>query len=342
MFNTAHNISNSWSLYYNSMKSLILVLAIVATCGAQNQLVPGADMPESRALDFITGFLEGLNEKGDINKLLSCVKGIDQIIDNIAEGVRLISVGGAENIIIGVTKVITSVKELLGIFKPCSEGFKQIKKLFEAFRHINILKIVFKILNDPKPYVTDIVRAVEAFKKKDFREGGKRVGRFLFNLFLTNATEVSYPEMTLEDVLDMIDGFFTGLNTDGKFDNLAKCAKQLPIIVDAVEELIAKFKELNKLTLEEFVQAALACIRAARSLVNVILPCKGTYEDFNALVKMIQEIDFKKRFELLWQTEFHNLLHYLSKGMQELKEGEFYNSGESFGIFVHILLLKKL
>eukprot|EP00826_Nyctotherus_ovalis_P034433 TRINITY_DN2873_c0_g1_i5.p1 TRINITY_DN2873_c0_g1~~TRINITY_DN2873_c0_g1_i5.p1 ORF type:complete len:340 (-),score=121.94 TRINITY_DN2873_c0_g1_i5:107-1126(-) len=326
----------------NSMKSLILVLAIVATCSAQIHLVPGAVMPQSRAFDFITGFLEGLNEKGDINKLLNCVKGIDQIIDNIVEGVRLISVGGAENIIVGVTKVITSVKELLGIFKPCSEGFKQIKKLFEAFRHINILKVVFKILNNPKPYVTDVVKAVEAFKKKDFHEGGKRVGRFLFNLFLTNSTEVSYPKMELDDVLDLIDGFFSGLNTNGDFNNLAKCAKQLPIIVDAVKDLIAKFKDLNKLDLQEFVKAALAVINAARSLVNVVLPCKGTYEDFKMLIKMVQETDFKKRFELLWEAEFHNLLHYLSKGMQELKEGQFYDGGESLGKLVYILLLKKL
>lgn len=138
------------------------------------------------AVAFIKGFLEGINEKGDINELLKCVKNLEQIVNKIIESIQYIKKMDFMNLIKGITMLIESVGELLNILKPCSSGFEQIKKLISAIGKIDIVKIVFKILHDPGPFVQDVVGAIDAFKNQQFQVAGKCIGDLLYRLFLTS------------------------------------------------------------------------------------------------------------------------------------------------------------
>lgn len=322
------------------MKSFVFILAIIAVCSAEVYHVTFADLPESRATDFIKGFIEGLNQKGDVHKLLECVKGIEKVIDNIIEGLELILTKKAENIIVGVTKIIKAVREILDKIEPCAEGFDQVKKLIKALKNVDFLDVALRILENPEPFVTDVVKAVEAFKKKDFLEGGKRVGSFLYKLFLTNTT-VSLPTVTAKDVFDIIEGLFTGLNAKNDADEILACVRQFPIIVSSFINAVNKLKEVNWTDPKSIIDGLLALIAALRGAVNTINPCIGSGSNFIALWDKIKAIDFASRIQKLLGQIFI-LIDYATKAGQHFMEGKFFESGSDAGSFLYTFLLKEL
>ncbi len=136
-------------------------------------------------VEFIKGFLEGLNEKGDINELLKCVKNIEQIVNKIIEAIGYIKNGDVTNLIKGITLLLEAVTELLNVLMPCASGFEQIKKLVDAIAHVDIIKLVFKILANPGPIIQDVMDCIDAFNNGDFHRAGKDIGDILFRMFLT-------------------------------------------------------------------------------------------------------------------------------------------------------------
>jgi cellobiose-specific phosphotransferase system component IIA len=135
---------------------------------------------------FIKGLLEGLNEKGDINNLLKCVKDLESIVNKIMEALEYIKKKDFANIIKGITMLIEAVTHLMQVLTPCAEGFEQIKKLINAISHVDIMKLVFKIIGNPGPYISDVMNCIDNFKKQDFHGAGKNLGDLLFRLFLTS------------------------------------------------------------------------------------------------------------------------------------------------------------
>eukprot|EP01022_Parablepharisma_sp_SALTPOND_P014113 TRINITY_DN1899_c0_g1_i1.p2 TRINITY_DN1899_c0_g1~~TRINITY_DN1899_c0_g1_i1.p2 ORF type:complete len:523 (-),score=82.97 TRINITY_DN1899_c0_g1_i1:4803-6371(-) len=136
-------------------------------------------------VEFLKGLLEGLNEKGDVNKLLKCVKDIEKIIDKIIEAIQYIQHMDPTNLIKGITLLLEAVNELMTVITPCAQGFEQIERLIDAIAHVDIVKLVFKILANPGPFVQDVMDCVDAFNKGDFHRAGKDIGDLLYRLFLT-------------------------------------------------------------------------------------------------------------------------------------------------------------
>jgi len=321
------------------MKFLVFILAIIAVRSAVIYPLAEFEMPEAKAIDFITGFLEGLNEKGDINKLLECIKGIDKIIDDVIEGFELILTMKAENVIKGVTKIIEAVRELLKKISPCSEGFEQIIKLIEAFKDIDIIKIALKLLKDPKPYVTDIIKAIEAFKNKNFHEGGKRVGSFLYKLFLVKATMVPSKEGAFNIILKIIKGFITGLNAGNDIEEILKCIKNISEIGPQIQIIIESFGKIDLKDLGTLFYAISSLVEGIRSILNVITPCYESKDNIVDLWEKIKKIDFQKRLQKLG-LEIFNLIHYITLAAQHLKDKMYENFGDAIGNLFFIILFK--
>jgi len=321
------------------MKFLVFILAIIAVRSAVIHPLAEYEMPEIRAVDFITGFLEGLNEKGDVNKLLECIRDIDKIIDDVIEGFELILTKKAENVIIGVTKIIGAVRELLKKISPCSEGFKQILKLIEAFKDIDIIKIALKLLKDPKLYLTDIIKAVEAFKNKNFREGGKRVGSFLYKLFLVKGTMVPPKDNIFNIILQTIKGFLTGLNSGSDLQEIFECVNNLSTIVSSIKEIIEKFRDVDWKNRESVVAIIHSLVDCLKFILNSIIPCYESKKNAVDLWEKIKNIDFKKRLQKL-PSEIFNLIHYITLAGQHLKEMEYNSFGDDIGNVFFIVLFK--
>lgn len=134
--------------------------------------------------DFISGFLEGVNEKGDINNLLKCIKDVEPIITKIIQALELIAHLKFQDIFKGVTMLIQAVTDLMHELKPCTEGFEQLKKLYNAIVHADIMKIVTKIITNPGPFINDVVKCISDFKAGKLHDAGFDLGDIMFRLFL--------------------------------------------------------------------------------------------------------------------------------------------------------------
>jgi hypothetical protein len=135
-------------------------------------------------LDFMKGFLEGLNEKGDFNELLKCLKDVDPIIAKIMQAIELILKMQLQDVVKGVMLLFEAVTQLIKLVTPCAKGFSQLEKLLKAILHADIISIARKILSNPQPYIKDLTDCVNAFKQGNFLQAGKDIGDVLYRLFL--------------------------------------------------------------------------------------------------------------------------------------------------------------
>eukprot|EP01022_Parablepharisma_sp_SALTPOND_P005276 TRINITY_DN122060_c0_g1_i1.p1 TRINITY_DN122060_c0_g1~~TRINITY_DN122060_c0_g1_i1.p1 ORF type:complete len:347 (+),score=35.83 TRINITY_DN122060_c0_g1_i1:296-1336(+) len=135
------------------------------------------------SVTFIEGFLEGLNEKGDVNKFLKCVKNIEFIVEKIIQAIQHMD---PSNLIKDISLLLEAISELLKVLNPCAEGFEQIQRLIDAVAHADIIRLVFNVLASPQKYVQDVIDCVDAFNKSEFHRSGKDLGNILYMLFLIN------------------------------------------------------------------------------------------------------------------------------------------------------------
>lgn len=138
------------------------------------------------AKEFLKGFAEPINEKGDINKLVDCISEKSSIIDDAAEGIDLIMKANLRDFLIGLLSLIKAYKGIENIAEPCLKDFARLQQLLSAIRTAESERLLRKVAANPKPFVTDVVDFVEAVMANRMRRAGKDVGDVLFRLFLAD------------------------------------------------------------------------------------------------------------------------------------------------------------
>lgn len=132
--------------------------------------------------DFIKGFFEGINENGDIKKIMECMHDGEDIIAKMMKAIDYIM---KMEMMKGVELLIEAVRELSIMLKPCTEGFTEFKKLVEAITHANIMKIIAKIMSNPAPIIHDILDCIDMFERGYYENAGRDLGDLLFVIFIS-------------------------------------------------------------------------------------------------------------------------------------------------------------
>ena len=135
-------------------------------------------------VDFIKGFFEGINETGDVNKLMECLKEGEAIMQKIMQALEYIMKFDIQNVMKGIQLIMEVVHELSEKLKPCAEGYKQLEKLFEAVKNADIIQVVMKIMSHSSSIIADITDCIEMFKKGNYEKSGRDLGNILFIIFL--------------------------------------------------------------------------------------------------------------------------------------------------------------
>jgi phage-related protein len=208
------------------MKGILILLAILGVvCAApvaRVELV--ADAPEANPfVDFIHGFLDGLNVKGDINKILECIKGGEGVIEKIIEALNYlihIDIKHMEDIIKGVMMLVEAIQEIYKIIQPCISSFEEIKKIFEQIISTNIMKIVWRIIANAGQFIGDIKDAIASFAKGDFKQAGHDLGDIVYRLFLASLTDTN-------PAFEFVKGLLEGLNEKGDINKVLECVHGL-------------------------------------------------------------------------------------------------------------------
>jgi len=202
----------------------------------------GDQQPKERSsddpLEFLKGFLEGLNEKGNVNKLVKCLKDIDSTAKRITYALELIITKDPQEMREGIKLLVEAVLEYVNTIKPCAEEFDQIKKLLQKLQKVDIGRILTKILQSFDQYTRIINQCIGAFRKKEFKLAGKYLGQLLNKLFLADAPSPSA-------LLNMKE-FEQCLNEIMKLGVKGELSAMCDIMIKGVQGLVKENGELDE------------------------------------------------------------------------------------------------
>lgn len=316
------------------MKAFLFLVCLFAFSHAQLDFVM-EPVDESRFMDFIKGFMEGLNEQGDINKLVGCIRDADAIIQEIIQALELIKTREIMDIIEGISKLVKAVKKIIEMLQPCSEGFKQFKKLMEALKNFDIQKLVIKILSNIEKIIGLIKDCIAGFKNKDFYAAGKNLGSLLFILFLSDA------EFAAEDSSNIyilaVENFIKAANQGHHLDNIQTCAC---VIRPVIEDFNVILKESDWSSIEAIVNSVNRILDLAERVVNALIPCSTIGQDFKKLGEIIKDLDMNKLTNRLLRN-IGDVTSSLTLFSQYVASKEFDKAGTELGNVFYIMVLKE-
>lgn len=318
------------------MKVFLVFLALAAVCTCRPYYLSVDIIPRdsNSVTDFLKGLLEGLNETGNINELLKCAKDLEAVINDIMSALELIRQGGITNILAGVTKLVQDVLKLLEILQPCSQGFTQLEKLFEALKNVNFMKIAMKIVFNFSSFLSLIVDCISSFKNGNLYQAGKDLGALLLKLFLSDAVEFNY-----EDVIKLIEGFLEGINQGHNFEDIEECIKDVPIIIEDVKMAIELLKNVDWKNLDKIIDALMKVFDVFKAILIAVKPCSKSPNDIEFLINRISNLDVNKLLTKIMSNIFQ-LVHDITEAINKVAQHLYFDCGKDLGdIFYRLILV---
>lgn len=313
------------------MKVLAFLLCLLTVSQARVEPEP---MTGNNVVDFITGLMEGLNEGGDIKKLIECIKDADKLIEDIINALKLIETKEIDQIIIGVTKLVKAVKTLFEMFEPCAEGFEQLKKLMKALKNLNLEKLIVKVISNLDKIITLVKNCVKFFKEKNFKEAGKSLGALLLLLFLSNTPPAV--ESEFEKIFLAIKAFVHGVNKGGQLNNTDECVGQVLPALEAIKKI---FEGLKWNSLQDFINSFNAILDACEHLLRALSPCYEIVADFKTIFEIIKKIDANKIMNKLL-LNFSYIIATITTVTAYINEGNYEGAGKELGELTYYLILE--
>ena len=301
----------------------ILFRLIIADLGLEN---PG--------MDFIKGFLEGINEKGDVNKILECIKDIEPIIGEVIKAIQMIVKFNIHDLIEGVKLLIKAVSEIMQAIHPCAEGFEQVKKLIVALTHVDIMKIIGKIMKNPAAFLADFMDLLTSFKTGDFHKAGKDLGDIFLRLFLVESLEFSF-----EEFIQIVEGFLDGVGHGSKFIDVEECLKKFPEIYTDVLEAINAIRGIDWRRLDKLVEALMKLFDAFKKVLEAIKPCSKAPHELEEMIKKIMSIDVTKLLAKVIANALQLFADFTDL-IKEIQEKKYYVAGHDLGDVFYLLIFK--
>eukprot|EP00829_Urostomides_striatus_P017403 TRINITY_DN5_c0_g1_i6.p1 TRINITY_DN5_c0_g1~~TRINITY_DN5_c0_g1_i6.p1 ORF type:complete len:649 (-),score=257.56 TRINITY_DN5_c0_g1_i6:28-1974(-) len=283
---------------------------------------------EPHFVDFVKGFLEGIKETTDPEKLLKCAHTGEELIKKIVEALKLIKTMIPTKVLEGVKLLIAALTELFHMLKPCTEGYEQLKKLITALSHVSIPKVVAKILAHPGEFVKHITDIIEAIVKKDHLKAGKSLGELLFQLFLS--------AMDAEDHFVMfLKGFLEGIKETADPEKILKCATTGEELLKKIVEALKLIKTMIPTKVMEGVKQLIACLT---ELFHMLKPCVEGYEQLKKLITALTHVSIPKVVAkiLAHPGEF---IKHITDIIEAVVKKDHTKAGLSFGELLYQLFL---
>jgi hypothetical protein len=311
------------------MKGFVLLLCLLAFSQASQEL---QDFGPDDVLKFVKGFMEGLNEQGDINKLISCLNGAEGVINDIIDALELIKTRKTDKIIQGISKLVGAVRQLIEMFRPCSEGFVQIKKLMQALGNVNFQKLLVKVLTSLDKIISLVTNCVNAFRNKNFHDAGKYLGTLLLTLFLTDSPAV---EFEVDKFFAVFAAFFHELNADHNIENIDACLGHLPPIIGSIKSII---NSLDWSDLKAIIKSLNELFDIIENLMFAVTPCLSVGKDFKTLGETFRKNLANIMNRLL--INFATIIGTITIFINNIASGEYEEAAKEIGSLIYTIFLK--
>lgn len=307
---------------------LILLLAATALCMPRDVMSEEDSLPFG---DFVKGFLEGIKENTDPEKLMKCINEGEEILKKIVEALKLIKTMIPTRVIEGVKMLIEALRQLFNMLKPCTEGYEQLKKLIQALDHVSIPAIVKRILAHPGEFAKHITEVIEGIIKKDHYLAGKAFGEILYMIFLAKAQLSDTP------FVEFVKGFLEGIKEKTDPEKLMKCLHEGEAIIKKIVDALKLIKTMIPTKVLEGVKLL---IEALRELFNMLKPCTEGYEQLKKLVQALDHISIPSivKHILAHPGEFAKYITEVIEGIIKKNHNE---AGKAFGQILYMIFLTK-
>ena len=139
----------------------------------------------SSFVEFVEGFIEGIDQKHNFNNITECIKRAPEIWTDIVNAIELlkhIDWKNLDKLIEALLKIFDALKTILAAIKPCSKVPAEIEILIKKIMEIDFSKLIQKFQQYMFQIVSDLMAVFSDFQKGNYKDAGKQLGDILYLL----------------------------------------------------------------------------------------------------------------------------------------------------------------
>ena len=154
-------------------------------------------------------------------------------------------------------------------------------------------------------------------------------------------TQVEVGDITLDDYIKMVKGMLEGMNVKHDMDKIVKCMDHVPDIVHLIMAAIEKIKHIDfkHIDIKLLVELIVQIVGAVREIIQSILPCADTSEEFKKLIEKFSNLDFNKIIQNVMGNIFL-IIADLGKIQEAVNKAQYEDLGKAMGDILFLVFLK--
>lgn len=313
------------------MKAILAFLLIAAVTATEFKGISYDLTDGPTAVDFMRGFLKGIGETKNIDELLKCVTGLEEIIKKINDGINDIMKLTFEDIIKGFNKIMGAMVELGSVLEKCAMGYDTLEKLITAIINADFGKVLQKLMSNMFTYIAYFTNAYNCFIAETYECAGLNIGSILKGLFLSEVLDA-----TMERVmaLDFLKGFVEGLGGSFRKEDFEACIKDMQTIIDAIK---AAFDAIKTGNFQKIFEGVKMIIQATKQLVYDLEKCTKNVKVIVKLIEALKNIDIQK-ISMKIIGHIIPIIQLITSTLPCFATQDFYCIGKGLGSFLKIAL----
>ncbi len=175
-FSRVHNPSY---ISLRIMKFVILAVLLAAVLAQNVADMEKEEQLRNNALDFMKGFIEGIGDIPDIEKLKECAKDMESIFAQIKSAVQGLKHFNIMNLAKSLKKLFSAVRSFVEVIKPCCASYKNVIRVITNLAKVNVAKIAMNIIRNPAQFVQAVAECMAGFSSGNMHDAGKGLGKLL-------------------------------------------------------------------------------------------------------------------------------------------------------------------
>jgi hypothetical protein len=154
-------------------------------------------------------------------------------------------------------------------------------------------------------------------------------------------TQVEVGEITMDDYIKMVKGLLEGMNVKHDMDKIVKCMDHVPDIVHLVMATIEKIKHIDfkNIEIKLIVELIVQIVGAVREIIQSILPCADSSEEFKKLIEKFSSLTFDQIMKNVMGNIFL-IIADLGKIQEAVNKAQYEDLGKAIGDILFLIFLK--
>jgi len=233
---------------------------------------------------FTQGFLEGIGEKENVEKLKDCLKNGDRVMDNYHRSLNISRIISFKHLFQGVSLMVNNTKTFLNNLRPCAKDFQRIFLLMKGIESTDLKKLIENLIKVPEIFRRHVFNALSCYKKNDSKCIGKELGAILRSLFIPRILE-------FDPSYDFFKGFFMGIHEVRTIEDFKLCLKRADPFINNMIEGIHLIRRINFIS---FVKGTMIFLRSFHHFYMLMKPCLMRYTEIRRLIMALTRLNKNK------------------------------------------------